>query len=52
MSEEATRVTDRHFRYLAERTVRDDAFLAALEQAAQEEGIPAIAVSAEVGVKT
>ena len=29
MSEEATRVTDRHFRYLAERTVQDDEFLTA-----------------------
>jgi predicted O-methyltransferase YrrM len=47
MSEEATRVTDRHFRYLAERTVQDDEFLAALKRAAQEEAIPAIAVSAE-----
>ncbi|MHC4134304.1 MAG: O-methyltransferase [Planctomycetota bacterium] len=47
MSEEATRVTDRHFRYLTERTVREDEFLAALKQAAREEGIPAIAVSAE-----
>jgi len=47
MSERATRVTDRHFRYLAERTVGDDEFLVALKQAAQEAGIPAIAVSAE-----
>jgi predicted O-methyltransferase YrrM len=47
MSEEATRVTDRHVRYLAERTAGDDEFLAALKQAAQEEGIPAIAVSPE-----
>jgi predicted O-methyltransferase YrrM len=47
MSEEATRVTDRHFRYLAERTVRDDEFLTALKQAAHEAEIPAIAVSPE-----
>ena len=47
MSEEATRVTDRHFRYLAERTAQEDEFLAALRQAAREEEIPAIAVSAE-----
>ena len=47
MSEEATRVTDRHFRYLAERTVEDDDFLVALKKAALEEEIPAIAVSAE-----
>lgn len=47
MSEEATQVTDRHFRYLAERTVRDDEFLTALKQAAREAEIPAIAVSAE-----
>ncbi len=47
MSEEATRVTDRHFRYLAERTAQEDEFLVALKQAAREEGIPPIAVSAE-----
>ncbi|MHC4974385.1 MAG: O-methyltransferase [Planctomycetota bacterium] len=47
MSEEATQVTARHFRYLAERTVRDDEFLTALKQAAGEAEIPAIAVSAE-----
>jgi predicted O-methyltransferase YrrM len=49
MSEEATPVTDRHFRYLAERTRGDDDFLAALKRAAREAGIPAIAVSAEQG---
>jgi predicted O-methyltransferase YrrM len=47
MSEEATKVTDRHFRYLAERTVRDDEFLTALKQAAREAEIPAIAISPE-----
>jgi predicted O-methyltransferase YrrM len=47
MSEEPTEVTDRHFRYLAERTVRDDEFLTALKRAARDAGIPAISVSAE-----
>ncbi|MHC4576211.1 MAG: O-methyltransferase [Planctomycetota bacterium] len=47
MSEEATRVTERHFRYLAERTVREDDFLRSLKEAARGEEIPPIAVSPE-----
>jgi len=44
MSEEATPVTDAHFRYIAERTVPEDAFLRDLRRAAAAEGIPAISI--------
>jgi len=45
MSEDPTRVTEAQFRYLAEHTARDDAFLAELKQAAQAAGIPSIWIS-------
>jgi caffeoyl-CoA O-methyltransferase len=44
MSEEPTRVTDAHFRYLAERTAGDDAFLRDLRAAAAKAAIPAISI--------
>jgi predicted O-methyltransferase YrrM len=47
MSETSTLVTNDHFRYLAERTAREDAFLAELKQAAQAAGIPAIWIAPE-----
>ena len=47
MSDESTAVTAEHFRYIAERTARDDAFLVALKEAARKEGIPAINISPE-----
>lgn len=49
MSFDATLVTDRHFRYLAERTTREDAFLRDLREAAAREGIPAISICPEQG---
>ena len=42
MSENATLVTQKHFDYLAERTVAEDTFLKELKEAARQEGIPAI----------
>ena len=47
MSEESTVVTERHFRYVSEHTLRDDDFLRALKEAARDEGIPAIHVAEE-----
>jgi predicted O-methyltransferase YrrM len=47
MSENSTLVTTEHFRYLAERTIREDDFLADLKRAAGEEGIPPISVAPE-----
>jgi predicted O-methyltransferase YrrM len=47
MSTEGTRVTDAHFRYLAERTTQEDAFLRDLKEAAAEAGIPAISIAPE-----
>lgn len=47
MSDESTRVTTRHFRYIAEHTLPEDEFLGALKRAARAEGIPAIWVSPE-----
>lgn len=47
MSEKSTVVGEAHFRYIAERTAGDDAFLLSLRDAAREEGIPAIAICAE-----
>jgi caffeoyl-CoA O-methyltransferase len=47
MSEQPTRVTDQHFRYIAERTARDDDFLSSLKAAARAEAIPAIWISPE-----
>jgi len=46
VSESPTLVTEEHFRYLAERTTPEDAFLQELRRAAAAEGIPAIAISA------
>ncbi|HPF37598.1 MAG TPA: O-methyltransferase [Phycisphaerae bacterium] len=47
MSEQSTQITDRHFEYIAERTIREDAFLAALKEAATSEGIPQIWIAPE-----
>ena len=47
MSEESTRVTDRHFHYLAQRTSQEDAFLNELKAAARDEGIRPIWISPE-----
>lgn len=47
MSEDSTRVTGRHFDYIRERTIPEDAFLADLKAAAREAGIPAIWISPE-----
>ena len=44
MSEGPTRVTDAHFRYLAERTTPEDAFLRDLKAAASKAGIPPISI--------
>ena len=47
MSAEPTLVTARHFRYIAERTTREDAFLRDLRAAATAAGIPAIWICPE-----
>jgi len=47
MSENPTLVTAEHFRYLAARTVQEDAFLRELKQAARAAGIPAIWIAPE-----
>ena len=47
MSETSTLVTAEHYRYVAERTVREDAFLADLKRAAVAEGIPSIWIAPE-----
>ena len=47
MSETSSLVTAEHFRYVAERTAREDAFLADLKRAAVAEGIPAIWIAPE-----
>lgn len=44
MSEEPTRVTEAHFRYIAERTTQEDAFLRDMKAAAAKQGIPAISI--------
>ncbi len=49
MSQSSTLVTDRHFEYVAARTVGDDEFLQRLKEAAVAEGIPAIAIAPEQG---
>lgn len=49
MSNEPTLVTARHFQYLAERTTREDRFLADLRAAARAAGIPPISICAEQG---
>lgn len=47
MSESSTLVTAEHFRYVAERTTREDDFLRDLKQAAHEAGIPPIWIAPE-----
>ena len=47
MSAESEVVTQRHFDYIAARTVRDDQFLEALKAAAGAQGIPPIWISPE-----
>ena len=47
MSATSTLVTPEHFRYIAERTTREDAFLADLRRAAETEGIPSIWIAPE-----
>jgi len=47
MSEDSTPVTAEYFRYLADRTAREDGFLADLKTAALEAGIPPIWISPE-----
>lgn len=47
MSHESTLVTQRHFEYLAARTVGDDQFLKQLRADAQAAGIPAIDIAPE-----
>ncbi len=47
MSEVSSLVSADHFRYIAEHTVREDAFLADLKRAAVAEGIPSIWVAPE-----
>lgn len=44
MSEQPTPVTDAHFRYLAEHTTPEDAFLRDLKAAAVKAGIPSISI--------
>src|SRR5262245_16955433 len=47
MSETSSLVTAEHFRYIAERTTREDLFLRDLKQAAAAEGIPSIWIAPE-----
>lgn len=47
MSSSGTRVTDRHFAYIAAHTTPQDTFLARLQDAAREAGIPAIWICPE-----
>jgi predicted O-methyltransferase YrrM len=47
MSEQSSLVTAEHFRYIAERTAREDEFLADLKRAAAAEGIPSIWIAPE-----
>jgi len=47
MSEASTVVTAEHFKYLAERTTREDAFLLDLKKAASAAGIPSIWIAPE-----
>ncbi len=44
MAETSTHIDARHFDYIAERTVQDDAFLLAMKEAAQAAGIPSISI--------
>jgi caffeoyl-CoA O-methyltransferase len=47
MSETSSLVTAEHYRYVAERTVREDDFLKDLKRAAAAEGIPSIWIAPE-----
>jgi predicted O-methyltransferase YrrM len=47
MSEASTLISKEHFRYVAEHTVREDAFLAELKKAAHAAGIPPIWIAPE-----
>lgn len=47
MSHASTRLSDEHFRYIAERTRGDDVFLAELKSAAREAGLPPIWIAPE-----
>ena len=47
MSDASSHVTPEHFRYIAERTQREDPFLADLKRAATAEGIPSIWIAPE-----
>ncbi len=47
MSESSTLVTAEHYRYVAERTAGEDAFLKDLKRAATAEGIPSIWIAPE-----
>lgn len=47
MSTRSTPVTEEHFRYLAEHTRGDDAFLLSLKDAAAAAGMPAISIAPE-----
>lgn len=47
MSEESSVVTAEHFRYIAERTTSEDAFLADLKEAARKADIPPIWIAPE-----
>lgn len=49
MSVEGSRVTDRHFRYVEERTTQEDAFLRELRTTAVREGIPPISIGPAQG---
>jgi predicted O-methyltransferase YrrM len=47
MSDQSTLVTEQHFRYVAEHTAREDAFLTQLKNAARAAGIPSIWIAPE-----
>ena len=47
MSTTSTLVTDAHFRYIAERTIREDDFLKNLKREAETAGIPQISICPE-----
>jgi predicted O-methyltransferase YrrM len=47
MSEDSTRVTDRHFDYVREHTAREDDFLRELKDEARAQGIPPIWIAPE-----
>jgi caffeoyl-CoA O-methyltransferase len=49
MSDQSSRVTEQHFRYIAERTTKEDELLRSLKAEATAEGIPSIWVAAEQG---